>query len=120
MTARPFTKRVNYRPLPPYLTVDVSSIDGHGITTLEPLPEGLVIGVARWELPGLDPIRTPLGGFVNHSPAPNCRMEWRASVPDVTPVFLVTVQPVVAGDELTVRYTLDSYSDASWLDPVGV
>jgi len=66
-------------------------------------------------------IRTPLGGFVNHSDTPNCvkvkslltRQQWNNLIDlpndkydhNFTKWDLVTLRDIDAGDELTVRYT---------------
>ena len=64
---------MSYRPLPLGLTVSKSTIEGLGLFATQPLPENTVLGIihvkdARFEN---DCIRTPLGGFINHSQDPN-------------------------------------------------
>ena len=48
-----------------------------------------------------DVIRTPLGGFINHSESPNCQVREHLGN-----LYLVTLRDIEAGEELTLRYTL--------------
>ena len=110
----------NYKPLPDGLIIKGSSIEGQGLYTNEKLAEGTNLGMSHVELGKLI-LRTPLGGFFNHSDKPNCvkskflltRQEWnhRTYLPDnkydlsFTKWDLVTIKDIDAGEELTVRYT---------------
>ena len=92
-----------YKPLPENLTIKNSSIHGLGLYATERIPGGINLGVthikdARFEN-GF--IRTPLGGFFNHSSNPNCEVR---EVGDF--LMLVTLDVVLAGQELTAKYTL--------------
>ena len=92
-----------YRPLPDCLRVGESEIEGVGIIATEEITAGCNLGATHYpragHLHGF--IRTPLGGFINHSESPNCT---KMEVDGV--LFLVTLYRIVAGQELTVRYTL--------------
>ena len=60
-----------YRPLPDYLKVKDSKIEGSGIFTKVRLKKGLKIGMTHLLVE--DQIfRSPLGGFLNHSFKSNC------------------------------------------------
>lgn len=98
-----------YKPLPPKVRLGKSDIDGHGIIADEYLPANTYIGITHIE--GADPkhfhnglYRTPLGGYLNHSPNPNCIL-----LPDAIGKlywFLYTSEAVQIGDELCVDYAL--------------
>ena len=62
-----------YKPLPKQLTVKKSSIDGLGLYALEDIKRNSFIGVThvRDEQFENKYIRTPIGGFYNHSNEPN-------------------------------------------------
>tara|TARA_Y100000590_G_C15196223_1_gene816926 strand:- start:133 stop:573 length:441 start_codon:yes stop_codon:yes gene_type:complete len=62
-----------YRPLPKALTIKKSSIDGLGLYALEVIKKNSFIGVThvRDEQFENKYIRTPIGGFYNHSNEPN-------------------------------------------------
>ena len=101
-----------YRPLPECVRVGDSEIEGVGIIASEDIPAGRNLGATHYPRAGQPHgfIRTPLGGFLNHSEAPNCtKMEADGAL------SLVTLCRVAAGRELTVRYTL--YDVASSLEP---
>ena len=62
-----------YKPLPKQLTIKESPIDGLGLYALENIKKNSFIGVThvRDEQFENKYIRTPIGGFYNHSNAPN-------------------------------------------------
>ena len=94
-----------YRPLPPYLEIRDSSIEGKGIFTKHSLPEGVYIGITHLKDDRFQDgmIRTPLGGFINHSPSPNCKIK------DFGDIRLMQVKKEVkAEEELTVSYKIAS------------
>jgi len=109
-----------YKPLPDSLTIKQSGINGLGLFAKESLEQGTNLGMSHVELGKLI-LRTPLGGFVNHSNDPNCakvkllltRQEWNhlTDLPndkfnmDFKKWNLITSQDVKEGEELTVRYT---------------
>lgn len=86
-------------------------IDGHGILAKVFIPQTTLIGISHIDITGITPlqgggfhngiIRTPLGGFLNHSPNPNC-------VLITGPVFwhLWTNEDIYIGDELCIDYAL--------------
>jgi len=93
-----------YNPLPDYITIKESSINGLGLFATEDISANIVIGKihvpSEKEENGY--FRTPLGGFGNHSDDPNCSkilMEdgswWIGAKQDIEP-----------GEELTWQYTL--------------
>ena len=91
-----------YRPLPKYLTVTRSEINGLGLFALKKIKEGKKIGITHYDLNGdiwSGLMRTPLGGFINHSSKPNCIIDktsfnWT----------LYTLRDIKKGEELTVKY----------------
>ena len=95
---------MSYRPLPDYLTVENSPIQGLGLFAKDTIGKNFLIG--KIHIPDPDHegeyIRTPLGGFGNHSDEPNCSkilMEdgsWR----------IFSNRDIVEGEELTWSYTL--------------
>ena len=94
---------VTYRPLPDFLYVSRSEIEGHGLFTSKPIKAGVVLGIThvkdeRFEN---DYIRTPLGGFFNHSEDPNC-----IAHPEGRFIYLITLKDIEEGEELTARYWL--------------
>ena len=97
---------MNYTPLPYYLTIKESNIQGLGLFATDDLDENLPIGISHVKDIRFDDgyIRTPLGGFVNHSDKPNCY--W---VEEDDLIHMKTKTPIKCGEELTLKY--------KWYDP---
>ena len=69
-------KQHHYRPLIEELTIKESSINGLGLFATENIKAGIYLGETHiWESNRHEWIRTPLGGFINHSNKPNCIKE---------------------------------------------
>ena len=103
-----------YKALPSGLTIKESTVcDGLGLFATEDISAGVYLGEThiferkRWEW-----IRTPLGGFINHSDTPNCYINTNIDHRDGEQRELNVVSPIKAGEELTVYYSLD-YSESS-------
>ena len=112
--------RLMYKPLPDSLTIKQSGINGLGLFAKEGIGQGTNLGMSHIEIgdkmihtPRLGVIRTPLGGFINHSGNANCvKVELRMTnqgKPDLKFNYkkwnLVALQDIKEGEELTVRYT---------------
>ena len=112
--------RLMYKPLPDSLTIKQSGINGLGLFAKEGIGQGTNLGMSHIEIgdkmirtPRLGIIRTPLGGFINHSGNANCvKVELRMTnqdKPDLKFNYkkwnLVALQDIKEGEELTVRYT---------------
>ena len=109
-----------YKPLPDSLTIKQSGINGVGLFAQEDLAQGTNLGMSHLELGKLI-IRTPLGGFVNHSNTPNCvkvkllltHQQWNhlsdlsnaKYALDFKEWDLVTTKDIKEGEELTAQYT---------------
>ena len=109
-----------YQPLPNSLTIQPSKVNGLGLFAKVDLSEDTDLGMSNLELGKLI-LRTPLGGFINHSSKPNCvkvkslmtRQQWnnRADLPNdkydhnFTRWSLITIKDIKAGEELTLKYT---------------
>lgn len=92
---------MSYRPLPVYLTISESKIEGLGLFATDNIDSDFTIGVTHVQDTRFEGgyIRTPLGGFFNHSETPNCKV-----VIDEDFIKLVTIKEIKAGDELTAKY----------------
>ena len=92
-----------YRPLPKELTIKPSIIEGLGLFTTEDLPAEHDFGITHIQDDRFVDcyIRTPLGGFFNHSDNPNCEAYQEGDF-----IKLKTIIPIKCGEELTAWYWL--------------
>ena len=92
-----------YKPLPESLTIKQSGINGLGLFADQKIMHGTNFGVSHYKLNG-DIIRTPLGGFINHSNTPNVvKVELKDN--KYKKWNLVTLKDIEKGEEVTIRYT---------------
>ena len=88
---------VSYRPLPDNLELRPSEIHGYGVFALEDIPAGKMLGLAHIQSPEL--IRTPLGGYINHSMNPNC-----IRILEGNRWYLQSIADISEGEEITLMY----------------
>ena len=113
-----------YKALHSDLTIKKSSIHGLGIFAMKGISKDTVLGISHVKdkdstgryFQGY--IRTPLGGFINHSSQPNCiKVKPRDNLyPKHWPILkegeepssmaMRTSRDIKGGEELTVFYTL--------------
>ena len=94
---------MSYRPLPEGLTIKDSSVHGLGLFATQDIVKGVELGITHVYNDKFENnyIRTPLGGFINHSDNPNAQL---LSVGDV--MHLTTIKFIKKGDELFTKYEL--------------
>jgi SET domain-containing protein len=99
-----------YKPLPKEVAVRVSPIHGYGLFAIDNITYGTSLGVSHIFAVGFkdDYIRTPLGGFINHSDTPNCSKVQSHEDSALTYYILQTIKDIKKGEELTVAYTIYS------------
>ena len=92
-----------YKPLPPEVTIKNSPIEGFGLFAVSAIKGGTNLGcshVYNTDFPN-DRIRTPLGGWINHSEVPNCELI------KIGPYYyLIASYDIMPEEELTLKYTL--------------
>ena len=95
-----------FKPLPNWLTIKESPISGLGLFAIQPIKEGTYIGVVLVAHNGAENnyLRTPLGGFGNHSEDPNC---FKLLMEDGS-WWIGAERDIKVGEELTWTYTLYS------------
>ena len=101
---------MTYRPLPDGLIIKESNIEGLGLFSLKTIPKGTVLGTSHIKDSRFENgyIRTPLGGFVNHSDNPNVETIGPGKSRDIDTgiMKLKTLADIKPLDELTLNYTL--------------
>ena len=123
-----------YRPLPKCLTVKKSPIEGLGLYATEDIKGNRFLGITHILDENFENnyIRTPLGGFYNHSNNPNIRRIVtngdafideeakelkvdKSTREDLYPnvnaryMYVVTIRDIKVGDEITANYNLYTY-----------
>ena len=97
--------RFYYKPLPNEVTIGESSIEGLGLFSTQSIPEGIDLGSTHIKVPMISGyIRTPLGGFINHSENPNCFLVLSQDWDDYMVYNLVTLCDIELNDELLLNY----------------
>ena len=95
-----------FKPLPKCLTIKKSSIHGLGLFASEEIHKDTELGITHIEdsrfMHGY--IRTPLGGFFNHSNNPNCEAYYDGDL-----IKLKTIKAIPLHEELTVNYELHQW-----------
>ena len=101
-----------YKPLPDSLVIRSSGIEGQGLFAKEKIEARTSLGVTHIKL-GEKIIRTPLGGFINHSDNPNCTKSHTLVTNHNDPKIkndykqwnLFTIKDIKVGEELTLEYS---------------
>tara|TARA_R100000306_G_C4335356_1_gene122463 strand:+ start:335 stop:640 length:306 start_codon:yes stop_codon:yes gene_type:complete len=96
-----------YKPLPESLTIKASGIHDLGLFADQNIKQATNLGVTHIKIDDTI-VRTPLGGFINHSNTPNCaKVELHANgqEPFRKKWNLVTLKDIKKGEEMTLRYT---------------
>jgi len=100
-----------YNPLPESLTINESKIHGLGLFAIKDIPLGTDLGISHVKHPDFPQgwLRTPLGGFYNHTDTPNCKLKsaYVGVFEDrLSCCRLITIKNIKKGDEITCSYSL--------------
>ena len=109
---RTMPAQLTYRPLPPEVRLGFSDIEGIGVFAKKDIEKGHNFGMSHLKI-GERLIRTPLGGFINHSEIPNCYKTKLFYTDEDTPNIkmnysvwnIIAGEDIKEGEELTVTYT---------------
>ena len=109
----------SWRPLPSFLTIKESSIEGLGLFTTKTLPAGTDLGIThiydtRFQD---DYIRLPLGAFINHHEIPNCNAilsENDSITGPLKHIRIVTLIDLEEGTEITVKCIINKLENPNW------
>ena len=97
--------RFYYNPLPENLKIDKSKIDGHGIFARTNIMKGIDLGSTHIKVPMIfGYVRTPLGGFVNHSKSNNSKLFVKESWDDYIIYNLLTIKNIKKNQEILLDY----------------
>ena len=93
-----------YKPLPESVTIKQSDINGLGLFATERIGQGTDLGTTHIKVND-EIIRTPLGGFINHSDEDNCVQTELRDERYTKKWNLITLKDIKEGEEITLRYT---------------
>ena len=96
---------MKYKPLPFYLTIKQSQLHGLGLFSLTEIPKDTTIGMTHIEIEN-DLIRTPLGGFINHSEDNNCELFVKEDWDDYIIFNIKTIKNIDKNNEILLNYDL--------------
>jgi hypothetical protein len=112
-------KDSNWRPLPNFLTIKESTIEGLGLFATEDIKEGCDLGMTHvYDSRFQDNyLRLPLGAFVNHHEIPNCKavfFEEDVEIGKVKHIRIVALKDIAKGTEITVKYVINKLENPNW------
>jgi len=94
---------MTYQALPNSLHVKDSPTAGQGLFAKEDIPAMMYLGISHVVVDN-EIMRTPLGGFVNHSDDPNC-VKWSDNQGWGEIYYMKTIKEIKKGEELFLKYT---------------
>ena len=112
MEKNTMSTQLMYKPLPDSLTIKTSQVNGLGLFAVKGIAQGTNLGMTHLKFNGTL-LRTPLGGFINHSDDANVtKVELLMTNHDDPSLKfdykkwnLITLRNIKEGEELTVKYT---------------
>jgi SET domain-containing protein len=112
-------KKTTWRPLPDFLTIKESKIEGWGVFAPRDLPEGFDLGISHIfdeRFPD-GYIRLPLGGFINHHEIPNCKAmvaDQDKEMGKLRHIRIEALKRIVEGQEITIKYIINKLDNPNW------
>ena len=112
-------KKTSWRPLPEFLTIKESKIEGLGVFATRDLPEGYDLGISHiFDKRFPDGyIRLPLGGFINHHEIPNCNAvlsDQDKQMGQLKHIHIQAKKLITKGQEITIKYIINQLEDPNW------
>ena len=87
------------------MCIKESPVHGHGIFASQNIKRNTDLGATHIKVPMiLTYIRTPLGGFINHSEKPNCVLDCTQDWDDYLIFNIITKRAIAEGEELLLDY----------------
>ena len=112
-------KDSNWRPLPDFLTIKTSKIEGLGLFALRDISKGTDLGITHiFDSRFQDKyIRLPLGAFINHHEIPNCNAVFAkndSEIGEIKHIRIITLKEIKEGEEITVKYIINKLENPNW------
>jgi len=112
-------EKTEWKPLPDFLTISESQIDGLGLFTLKDLDKGVDLGISHIYNSKFQDgyIRLSLGAFINHHEMPNCKavvFEIDSELGNLKHIRIITLNKIKKGEELTIKYIINKLKNPNW------
>tara|TARA_Y100000766_G_C18803594_1_gene554320 strand:- start:121 stop:489 length:369 start_codon:yes stop_codon:yes gene_type:complete len=112
-------EKTEWKPLPDFLTILESEIDGLGLFTLKDLDKGVDLGISHIYNSKFQDgyIRLSLGAFINHHEMPNCKAvvsKIDSELGNLKHIRIITVNKIKKGEELTIKYIINKLKNPNW------
>ena len=112
-------EKTEWKPLPDFLTISESQIDGLGLFTLKDLDKGVDLGISHIYNGKFQDgyIRLSLGAFINHHEMPNCKAiisEIDSELGKLKHIRIITINKIKKREELTIKYIINKLKNPNW------
>ena len=112
-------KKKEWRPLPDFITIKESKIEGLGIFATKEIKEGSDLGISHvYDKRFPDGyIRLPIGAFINHHEMPNCKAvvaNKHESIGNIKHIRIISNKNILMGEELTLNYIINKLENPLW------
>ena len=112
-------EKTEWKPLPEFLTISESQIDGLGLFTLKDLDKGVDLGISHIYNKKFQDgyIRLSLGAFINHHEMPNCKAvvsKIDSELGNLKHIRIITINKIKKGEELTIKYIINKLKNPNW------
>ena len=112
-------EKTEWKPLPDFLTISESQIDGLGLFTLKDLDKGVDLGISHIYNSKFQDgyIRLSLGAFINHHEMPNCKAiisEIDSELGNLKHIRIITINKIKKKEELTIKYIINKLKNPNW------
>ena len=112
-------EKKEWRPLPDFLTIKESKIEGLGIFATKEIKEGSDLGISHvYDDRFTDGyIRLPIGAFINHHEMPNCKGIVSESDPllgKLKHIRIIAIKDIEEGEEVTLNYIINKLDNPLW------
>ena len=103
---------LQYKPLHESLTIKPSPTQGLGVFACKAIPKETDLGITHLQCKDLayhfpqNVVRTPLGGFLNHSEEPNMIRKQIRIEPYWDKWTVTTTKDIKKDEEITLKYTM--------------
>ena len=112
-------EKKEWRPLPDFLTIKESKIEGLGIFATKEIKEGSDLGISHVYDDRFPDgyIRLPIGAFINHHEMPNSKgilSESDQLLGKIKHIRIITIKDIKEGEEITLDYIINKLDNPLW------